>query len=393
MPTIPLMVPDLPDADALLPWLRQIDANRWYTNFGPLVQEFEKTLAEILRSDRSVASLVTTSNATVALELCLEAMDLPKGAHILVPGLTFVASATAIARAGFTPVIADVDPDSWLLTPQIATRALAQFSSIDAVMPVAAFGCPQNTEAWQQWRQVHGLPVIIDAAGAIGNQPIGDIPTVFSLHATKSLGVGEGGVIASTDAAWLERVRRLTNFGLHPDHGVANEAGTNGKMSEYHAAVGLAAIPHWIRRRPLRTRLYRTYQEYLQHYCPAVRLQAKPEGVPALLPVALPEGMQATAVAAGLARAEIATRRWYCPPLYAHPAFAHCPTAGGLENCRSLGERLLGLPFHLQLSHENIKMICTQLARCMASLSVHHPLPVLQAGAQARTWDHIGGRG
>ena len=375
MEAIALMIPDLPSADAILPFLRRIDAKRWYTNFGPLVREFEHALAEEVGSPGSPVGVVTTANATLALELALTALPLRPGARVLVPALTFVATATAILRAGFEPVIADIDPDSWLLTPAIATRALAE-AAFDAVLPVATFGAAQNIGAWHAWSAACGKPVLIDAAAAFGNQSAGAVPTVFSLHATKSLGIGEGGFVASTDVAYLERIRRLSNFGFGPDHGDVVEAGTNAKMSEYHAAVGLAALPRWRVRREMRRFLQAAYRDALARTCPAVRLQRKAEGVPAIQVVALPEGADAGIVSAQLATGGIETRRWYCPPLHEHPAFSHCATAGALPVSCRLATRLLGLPFHLQLRPQDVERVCAELAS--------HLHPIARAVARPR---------
>jgi dTDP-4-amino-4,6-dideoxygalactose transaminase len=361
MATIALMIPDLPAADAVLPYLRRIDANRWYTNFGPLVQEFEKALADQVGGSTENLGVVTAANATVGIEMALQALGLSRGARVLVPALTFVATATAVMRAGFEPVISDVNPHSWLLTPDIASIALP-LTHVDAVLPVATFGCPQDVNAWQAWSEQHDIPVVIDAAGAFGNQPVGRVPTVFSLHATKSLGIGEGGFIASTRSGYLDHIRQLSNFGFGPNHGDVVEAGTNGKMSEYHAAVGLAALPHWRARREIRLSLQDAYRRQLQRHCTGVVLQDKPEGIPSILAVALPAGADAGQVASRLAQLGIETRRWYYPPLFEHPAFATCQTTGALEVSRELARRIIGLPFHVHLKNDDIATVCTELA-------------------------------
>lgn len=369
MRTIPLMIPDLPDADAMLPYLRRIDAVRWYTNFGPLVREFEQALAKTLMAAVGRPHVVTCANATLALELALQCLSLPPGARVLIPGLTFVATATAVKRAGLMPVIADVDPRSWLLTPMIATHALSRMR-IDAVLPVAAFGSPQDVAAWETWRAKFGIPVLIDAAGAFGNQNIGSVPCVFSLHATKALGIGEGGFVASSNPELIARVRRLTNFGMDGD-GMVQECGSNAKLSEYHAAIGLAALAQWPGRRALRLHLQKIYLHGLAKACQAIELQLRPPGlVSTLWPVALPTTVDIESVRHALAQAGIATRQWYLPPIFAHPSFAACPTADDLPICRELAQRLLGLPFHLQLTETDIDHICTTLANALGM-----PLP------------------
>jgi len=387
MAQIALMIPDLPNADAIVPFLRRIDEARWYTNFGPLVREFEQALAQQL-SMGSAHGVVTTSNATVGIEMALQALRLPRNARVLVPALTFVATGTAVTRAGFEPVIADVDPATWLLTPEIATRALAH-SRIDAVLPVATFGCPHNIAEWAAWRARHGVPVLIDAAGAFGNQPVGAVPAVFSLHATKSLGIGEGGFVASDDHEFIAHIRRMSNFGLNGGHGEVVEAGTNGKMSEYHAAVGLAALPRWRAKREVRRSLQAGYRLALDQHCAGVQWQDRPEGVPTLLVVALPRGVDAGNVAQRLACHGVQTRRWYCPPLHEHPAFAGCDTTGALDVSGDLSGRLLGLPFHLQLDSDDISTVCSELGAAVEEemlngTPVHLPVARPRASAWAR---------
>lgn len=375
MPAIPLMIPDMPPAHAILPFLERIDANKWYTNFGPLVKEFEARLIEQVAPDQPRIGLVTTANATVALEMALQALHLPHGARVLVPGLTFVATGTAVVRAGFEPVIADVDADSWLLTPAIASRAVAT-SRIDAVIPVSTFGCPHDLNQWRAWSERCGVPVLIDATGAFGNQPVGPVPVVFSLHATQSLGIGEGGFVVSDDLELIQRIRRLGNFGIDANLGEVDEAGTNGRMSEYQAAVGLAALPRWQAKREVRLSLQAGYRLALQQHAPTVAWQDKPEGIPTTLAVALPVGVDAGAAASRLATRGIETRRWYCPPLFEHRAFAACETAGPLPVSRDLAGRLLGLPFHLHLQIDDVSTVCSELGSAIDDEQMNPGLPM-----------------
>ena len=138
MQRIPLLIPDMPRADELIELLREIDDHRWYTNFGPLAKRFEAQLAGGFRQ-RGPVSVVSLANCTLALELLLAACRLPAGSTVLVPALTFVATGTAIRRAGYRLLLADVDPQRWSLTPQIA-RAAAQAQRVDCVIPVTALG-------------------------------------------------------------------------------------------------------------------------------------------------------------------------------------------------------------------------------------------------------------
>lgn len=348
----------MPGRAELEPLLREIDLARWYTNFGPLLRRFEGEMGRVL----GAANLTSVANGTSALELGLAAFGLHKGARVLVPALTFVATAEAVLRAGLEPVMADVDAQSWVLTPGIAREAM-KHRRIDCVLPVAAFGCPLPADDWDAFVLETGVPVLVDAAGAFGNQRPGKhIALTFSLHATKAFGVGEGGLVVSGDAAFVDRVRRLSNFGINARTGFSETVGSNAKMSEFHAAVGLAALARWPERRRLRRDLHERYLDVLGRACGKVIFQSRPaDGVYTILQVALPAHADRRAVAASLAAQGIETRAWYLPLVPDHPAFAGCES-GDLSTVRGLGPRLLGLPFHTALAEEDIARVCEALA-------------------------------
>jgi dTDP-4-amino-4,6-dideoxygalactose transaminase len=366
---IALLVPDMPSADALLPWLRRIDASRWYSNFGPLVRELEAGFTAMFAAHEPGAHVSTVSNCTLGLELALLALGLPPGSRVLVPAVTFVATATAIIRAGHIPVITDVDPHSWMLTPEIA-HAAARRDDIAAAMPVATFGCPHDAGAWDAFTAQTGIPVIIDAAGAFGNQwRCGTSTVVYSLHATKSLAAGEGGVVVSRNQALVAMTRQLSNFGINLDPraltpvGQVAVPGSNAKMSEYHAAIGLANLERWPALSATRIALWKRYVGVL-------------ESMPGLEPVwqRAPEPLVRTllcfrvrrpglraAIEVACAAAGIETRRWYLPALNLHDAFRELPTAGPLTESDRLCEELLGLPFHSAIDETHLRRVVDAL--------------------------------
>ncbi|RDS81860.1 DegT/DnrJ/EryC1/StrS family aminotransferase [Dyella psychrodurans] len=355
---IPLLVAQLPDTDALLPYLRQIDTNRWYTNFGPLVTQLEQRFAATFAPALSAPKAITATSGTAGLELVLGALELPQGSNVLLPALTFVATATAVIRAGYRPLIADVDTSTWLLTPETAREYAAHYP-VAAVMPVATFGNPQDVEAWDAFTADTGIPVVIDAAGAFGNQRVGQRShVVFSLHATKALAAGEGGLVVTYDQELAARVRRLSNFGIDLERGSqVFVAGENGKLSEYHAAVAHAALDQWPvvveRRRAVQAR----YQHLLREHCPDLRLQRRAEnGIYPILVGRLPRGLRARDLQPELLSRGIETRQWYCPTLDRHPAFAAF-AAGPLPVAHELAERLIGLPFFIDISEAQMQRV------------------------------------
>lgn len=372
VPTIPLMRPQLPSAQELLPFLQRIDAHRWYTNFGPLHDEF----LEALRTEQAALEGVAVqaclvSSATAGLELALSAMDLPPGARVAVPALSFPATATAVQRCGLVPVVADVDNHTWMLQPQGLTPEWAHAARLAAVLPVATFGMPQDAQAWAQWSQASGLPVLIDAAAAWGAQRTAPgVDAVFSLHATKALSCGEGGVVMSRSAERMERLRRMSNFGI--GQAGATLAG-NAKLSEYHSAVGLAHLLQWPHQRARRWQVWRRYRQVLAGgvglgLTPDLLWQADTGWVaPSVLCVRLRDAAQRQACEAALEAAGIQTRRWYQPLLHQQPMLGPLEVIQALPHAQALSEQLLGLPFFLDLSAREIDTVVSVLQRACSA--------------------------
>lgn len=227
---IPVMRPQQPAAPKLTKYLKRMDESRWYSNNGPLVREYEVRLAECFQ-----APVVATSSGTSALTACIIALGLPKGSLIACPSWTFAATPAAIVAAGHVPYFCDVDKDGDMFVSERTA----------AVVLVAAFGKPINVR-----NNSEKCPRIIDAAAGFDSMQnyINDIPVVISTHCTKVFGTGEGGFVTCTDTDFLSRVSTIINHGIAPDRSVPF-IGINGKMSEYHGAVGLAELDGWPRKR------------------------------------------------------------------------------------------------------------------------------------------------
>lgn len=350
---IKLLVPSMPTADQLWPWLQRIDGQ--YTNFGPLCRLLERELGELI----GASHVISVANCTLGLELALECSGIPRGGRVLVPSLTFPATASAIARAGLTPVFGDVDENTLALTPAIAAEAAAR-DDIRGVLTAALYGFAHNSDEWDQFTDQTGLPVLIDAAGAIGHQKIGSTTrAVFSLHTTKPLSTGEGGVVAAASADFAEAIRCRSNFGFRA--GESLSVGTNAKLSEYHAAVGLAALSLWSEWRQRRQTIYDTYvvalaNPELQSRITLATMSSASPHLCVRCRNTLREGHLSR-----LSKAGIETRRWYWPPLHRHPAFAAYDHAGDLDVTEKVSDQLLGLPFHLKLKPDDIFRICDTL--------------------------------
>lgn len=378
LPWVPLLVPDMPSPQDLLPWLERMHAARHYSNFGPLVQELESAFALHFGIERE--QLTTVANATQGLELALQALGLPMGSRILLPAFTFVASATAVVRAGHQPVLGDVDAQSWMLTPEIA-RAVCSHMRIDAVLPVATFGMPHDMQAWQRFELETAIPVVIDAAAAYGSQWLkgAEGTLVFSLHTTKSLPAGEGGVVVSTRTGLTAKIRQLSNFGINLDAasapvGALTDLGSNAKMSEYHAAVGLASLQKWeLHARQRRALHAASMHEMDQASNHRLIWQAQGSGgslmAPTLLCARLPDASARTALEKACLQARILTRRWYQPLLLHMDALQQRCLPLDTPNARALAQTLLGLPFFLNMTSEQRLRVCDVVAHSMLNVS------------------------
>lgn len=362
--SIPLLRPEMPEPEEILPFLIRMKEFGQYSNFGPLVLELEREFSKNFNIDFS--KVTTVSNATVGIELALVALALPKGSKVLIPALTFVATATAVYRAGLEPVICDVDEKTWLLTPEIAKEVL-QVENISAVIPVSSFGVAQCSKSWGAFKAETGVPVIVDAAAGYGNQLLEDdaeITLVISLHTTKSLPAGEGGIVISNVAGLARRVRELSNFGISSQNSLEHSIGasfvfgTNAKMSEFHAAVGLASLATWgakaNKRRELFLRLKDkidivSNREFIWQHS-SEKLKA-----PTLLCGCVKDGETRDIFEKYCAFKNISTRRWYQPLINKMPAFTSVMVSGDLHNALHIENTLVGLPFFasMTISEEN----------------------------------------
>ena len=360
---IPVAAPNMPRAADLAPYLERIDAAGWYSNFGPLVLEFEDRLAA--RFDRG-ATVVTVANGTLALTLALEALDLSRGSLCALPSWTFVATAHAVRMAGLVPWFVDVQTEEGELTPAGLLAALPEAPGpVTAAMPVAVMGRPMSPAAWRAFQDATGVKVIIDAAAGFDAAASAEVPVMVSLHATKTLGVGEGGFIASEDPVFLSRLRAMTNFAFMGDR-VSRHVATNAKLSEYAAAVGLAALDQW----PTTRNRYAAAARHLRIALSDTTGVTFQEGwgtnwISSTCVVRLPAGA-ADPVEASLSASGVDTRRWWGSGCHVAPAFRDCP-ASALPVTEALAASSLGLPFFSDLGGTQIQKIASSLRSALAA--------------------------
>lgn len=365
-PTIPVLCPSLPSADRLLPYLRRIDATRVYTNWGPLALELEKRLCR--RFSLPLGGVVSAGSGTSALTAAIltAAGRAADGRRLaIVPALTFVATAAAAESCGYALRIADVDPETWQLDPgRVAARA--DLDEVAIVIPVAPFGRPVPQSAWLEFRERTGIPVVIDGAAtfeAASAQPeriLGELPVAMSFHATKAFATGEGGCVASTANSVVEQIGQTLNFGFSGNRDSATPS-LNGKLSEYHAAVGLAELEGWNAKREATARVLDLYRERFDSLGLGDSLICGPEVASFYVLFQASTQHEASNVAARLTEHGVSYRFWYGGGLQTHSHYADS-SSDHLPVTEELAPRLIGLPFAFDLDERVLERIGAAIA-------------------------------
>lgn len=231
--------PNIGDRDNFMRLAGEIFDRRWLTNNGPLVQDVERRIAEML----GVKHCIAMSNGTVALEIAIRALGLE--GEVIVPSYTFIATAHALWWQGITPVFADIDPATHSLDPDAVLRMITPRTT--GIIGVHLWGKPSAVDALQQIAGEHGLSLLFDAAHGFmnshRNRMIGSFgkAEVFSFHATKFFNTFEGGAVTTNDDELAEAIKLMRNFGFAGVDKVVHP-GTNGKMTEICAAMGLTNL-------------------------------------------------------------------------------------------------------------------------------------------------------
>jgi dTDP-4-amino-4,6-dideoxygalactose transaminase len=363
---IPVYRPQLPTADRILPYLRQIDANRHYTNHGPLASELESRLSD--HFSLPLGGVACASSGTTALFCAIIAaagLASESRPWALVPGLTFSATAAAVEQAGYRPYLVDVDPDTWILDPdRIADHPM--LDRVGLIVPVAPFGRPVPVRPWEDFRSRTQVPVVIDAAASFQNIAeapgayLGGLPVCISFHATKSFGVGEGGCVAATDPDLIVKVMQALNFGFM-DRRESSSPGTNGKMSEYHAAVGLAELEGWSDKRQAFHTVAETYRHMLASRGHSGRFFGAPDIGCNYAIFSCRTADEVGAVHESLRRGSVDFRHWYGAGLQGQSYFARC-RQDRLDVTEALASTLVGVPMAPDLAPSAVARVCNAVA-------------------------------
>ena len=253
--------PNLGDREVMLRRVNEIFDRRWFTNDGPLVKEFESHIQRLV----GVKHCVAMCNATIALEIAIRALEL-RG-EVIVPAYTFIATAHALQWQEITPVFADMDPVTHNIAPETIERLITPRTT--GIIGVHVWGRPCDTEAIESIASKHKLKVMYDAAHAFGcshrGRMVGSLGSceVFSFHATKFINCFEGGAVVTNDDVLAAKMRLMRNFGFNGYDKVIYP-GTNGKLTEICAAMGITSLEAMEEIIAANRRNYEAYREGLQ---------------------------------------------------------------------------------------------------------------------------------
>lgn len=350
----------LPPLDEYVEEISSIWETHWLTHTGPKHQELAKQLKEYL----GVENIALFANGHLSLEMAIEALGI-KGEVITTP-FTFASTTQAIVRCGLTPVFCDIEPDTYTLDPEKIEALITERTS--AILPVHVYGNVCNWREIERIAKKHDLKVIYDAAHAFGVEEngvgvgnFGDI-SMFSFHATKVFNTVEGGGLTYHNAALTKEFKALRQFGMYGKD-VSDIVGTNAKMTEMHAAMGLCNLRHLSEEIEKRKWCVEKYRELLGDV-PGIKLCPIQKNVKqnyAYFPVVFDEaefGQARDIVDQKLREHNIIARKYFYPLTSTFPAYDGRFDIQETPVASWVSERVLTLPLYAGLALEDVERIC-----------------------------------
>lgn len=344
----------------------------WLTT-GPKVAEFEGRLSEVAGTTDSVA----LSSGTAALHAAMFALDIGPGDEVVVPAITFAATANAVLYQGGRPVFADLDPDTLLLDPSSVEATITERTK--AVVAVDFAGQPCDYEALRAVTDRHGVALVADSCHALGGsykgRPVGSLAdlSVFSFHPVKHVTAGEGGAVATNDEGLVRRMRSFRNHGISTDHHQRASKGLhsyemeylgfNYRLSDIQCALGisqLARLPESIRRRGAIAERYDAAFAEMPGIRPST---VKTDRVHAYHLYPAQVGFERDTAFAALRAENIGVNVHYLP-VYRHPYYRRlgyeegiCPVA------EEVYARLLSLPIFFSMTDDDVRDVIAAVSK------------------------------
>ena len=345
---IPVTKAYLPNKEKYQSYVDRIFQSGWLTNNGSLLQELERRLADYL----GVKNIILVANGSFALQLAYKALAL-EGEVITTP-FSFAATTSTLAWEGLKPVFADINPKTFNIDPaQIEAQITPKTS---AIVPVHVFGNPCDVEAIQSIADKHKLKVIYDAAHAFGSEykdqsvlNFGDVSTL-SFHSTKLFHTIEGGAVITNDDELAKKVRLMINFGISGPTSIES-LGTNAKMNEFEAAMGLCVLDEIDTIRQRREDIWQVYTSELSNIVEQQQWNEHGKNNCAYAPVLSESEEQLLKIEAKLKEKDILPRRYFYPSL---DTLSYLGSKQVCNNSRDIASRILCLPIYPELSNSNV---------------------------------------
>lgn len=352
--------PTLGNRARLLERINDVLDRRWFTNNGPYVNEFERRIEQLL----GVKHAVATCNGTVGLELAIRACGLT--GEVIVPAFTFVATAHALQWQAVQPVFCDIDERTFTLDPRSVEQAITPHTT--GIIGVHLWGRPCDVERLDAIAHSHGLTLLFDAAHAFGGshrgRRIGTLgrAEVFSFHATKFVSTFEGGAVVTNDDELARRIRLMKNFGFAGYDDVVY-VGTNGKMSEISAAMGLTSLESMGEFLDANRRNHRAYREGLARV-PGLHLLESGDGGNAQYVIVQVEpaslGMSRDDLQHVLWAENVLVRRYFYPGCHRMEPYRSLvpPEHWQLPVTERVAARVLSLPTGATVTVDDVRRVC-----------------------------------
>lgn len=340
----------------------------WLTNMGPKHQELQEKLQSYLDVDQ----LDLLTNGHMALELSLQALELPRGSEVITTPFTFASTTHAIVRNGLTPVFCDIDPVTFTMDASKLEALITEKTS--AILPVHVYGNICDVQSIQKIADKHHLKVLYDAAHAFGETfygkgigAFGDV-SCFSFHATKVFNTIEGGAACFKDHSFGKRLYQLKNFGIR-DAETVDGVGANAKMNEFCAAMGLCNLRHVEEEIERRKKVDQRYRKHLEGVS-GIQLNPVQEGLRrnyAYFPVLFDKnlfGASRDEVSKNLEENNIFSRKYFYPLTNTFDCYKGRFDAQNTPVALQISKQVLTLPMYAGLSPETVDRICEIVLKC-----------------------------
>jgi dTDP-4-amino-4,6-dideoxygalactose transaminase len=356
----------MPTTKKLIPYLKKIEQNRQYSNFGPLEREVRNRLKTYIGDEK--IHIATCNSATVGLLGMLSIMKNYDTNRWLVPSWTFSATTSAALISSLDFSFCDVDLTTMVMKSEF-------IKSENNKLVVAPFGARIN-EILNLNNGKHNL--LIDAAASFGSlknlksEDQSNWACVVSLHATKNLGAGEGGFVFSKNKEWIDDFIEWTNFGFDSQR-ISNNVGFNGKLSEYNAAVVLANLDDWESTYNKLSRLVHEESRIMNSIDIDNSYIIEHKLVTPYWVIRLKNNQALENTKLSFKNHGIETREWWAKGCHLMNAYKDIPVEGVLENTNILANTVLGIPHHVNITKKEIK----EMGGLLQKLSTNNFLTIL----------------